>query len=153
MDIHYNTTGISPACLLDKFRAHIHLLKPLFFLFFFPSLAANQITVARSAEYKRERQDFASSAWPQIYPKAATIKKRLRPPSCDQGKGTAPVFWDYSTQLGKGTGIKIGKYSAFAESNPVKTLSTQEEENTWEEGSLAVYVLTQNLIFFVKLLL
>lgn len=36
MDIHYNTTGISPACLLDKFRAHIHLLKPLFFLFFFP---------------------------------------------------------------------------------------------------------------------
>lgn len=34
MDIHYNTTGISPACLLDKFRDLIHLLKPLFFLFF-----------------------------------------------------------------------------------------------------------------------
>lgn len=53
MDIYYNTTGISVACLLDKFRDLIHLLNPLFFCIY-PGLATNQITVAQSAEYKRE---------------------------------------------------------------------------------------------------
>lgn len=91
MDIHYNTTGISPACLLDKFRAHIHLLKPLFFLFFSQFGCKSNHCCSKCWVQKREtRLCFLSLA--TNLPQSSNHQKKAQTPKLWPGKGHSPSF-------------------------------------------------------------